>query len=87
MEFYLFCIFSSLAVLSSLMMIQSENPVHSLLFLVMVFCNAAGLFLLLEVEFLAMLLIIVYVGAIAVLFLFVLSTYFVPHFSFIFTVL
>lgn len=72
MEFVLFYLFSSLAILSGLMMIRSENPVHSLLFLVIVFCNGAGLLLLLEVDFLAMLFIIVYVGAIAVLFLFVL---------------
>ena len=71
MEFILFYIFSSLAVLSALMVIRAENPVHSVLFLVLVFFNSAGLLLLLEVEFLAMLFIIVYVGAIAVLFLFV----------------
>ena len=53
------------------MVIRAENPVHSVLFLVLVFFNSAGLLLLLEVEFLAMLFIIVYVGAIAVLFLFV----------------
>lgn len=71
MELILFYIFSSLAVISALMVIRSENPVHSVLFLVLVFFNSAGLLLLLEVEFLAMLFIVVYVGAIAVLFLFV----------------
>jgi len=53
------------------MVIQSENPIHSVLFLVLVFFNSSGLLLLLEAEFLAMLFIVVYVGAIAVLFLFV----------------
>jgi NADH-quinone oxidoreductase subunit J len=53
------------------MVISSRNPVYSVLFLVLVFCNAAGLLLLLETDFLAMLFLIVYVGAIAVLFLFV----------------
>jgi NADH-quinone oxidoreductase subunit J len=53
------------------MVIRSENPVHSVLFLILAFFNAAGLLLLLEVEFLAMLFIIVYVGAVVVLFLFV----------------
>lgn len=71
MEQILFYIFSSLAVVSALMVIRAENPVHSVLFLVLVFFNSAGLLLLLEVEFLAMLFIVVYVGAIAVLFLFV----------------
>jgi NADH-quinone oxidoreductase subunit J len=71
MEWILFAFFSGLALLSGVMVIRSEQSVHSLLFLVLVFFNAAGLLLLLEVEFLAMLFIIVYVGAIAVLFLFV----------------
>ena len=71
MELVLFFIFSSLAIISGLMVIRSENPVHSVLFLILVFFNTSGLLLLLEVEFLAMLFIIVYVGAIAVLFLFV----------------
>tara|TARA_B100000780_G_C20982325_1_gene392588 strand:- start:209 stop:832 length:624 start_codon:yes stop_codon:yes gene_type:complete len=70
-ELVLFYLFSSLAVISSLMVIRSENPVHSVLFLILAFFNASGLLLLLEVEFLAMLFIIVYVGAVAVLFLFV----------------
>ena len=67
----LFYIFSSIAIVSGIMVISSRNPMHSVLFLVLVFCNAAGLLILLEVEFLAMLFLVVYVGAIAVLFLFV----------------
>jgi NADH-quinone oxidoreductase subunit J len=70
-EALLFYIFSSIAIISGVMVISSRNPMHSVLFLVLVFCNAAGLLLLLETEFLAMLLLVVYVGAIAVLFLFV----------------
>ena len=70
-EILLFYIFSSIAIVSSLMLISARNPVHSVLFLVLVFCNAAGLLILLETEFLAMLFLVVYVGAIAVLFLFV----------------
>jgi len=70
-EALLFYIFSSIAVVSGIMVISSRNPVHSVLFLVLVFCNSAGLLILLETEFLAMLFLVVYVGAIAVLFLFV----------------
>jgi len=70
-EILLFYIFSSIAIVSSLMLISARNPIHSVLFLVLVFCNAAGLLILLETEFLAMLFLVVYVGAIAVLFLFV----------------
>lgn len=70
-EVILFYLFSSLAILCSIMVTNSRNPIYSVLFLVLVFCNASGLLLLLEVDFIAMLLIIVYVGAIAVLFLFV----------------
>ena len=70
-EILLFYIFSTLAVVSGGMLISARNPVHSVLFLVLVFCNAAGLLILLETEFLAMLFLVVYVGAIAVLFLFV----------------
>jgi len=70
-ETLFFYIFSSIAVVSAIMVISSRNPMHSVLFLVLVFCNAAGLLILLETEFLAMLFLIVYVGAIAVLFLFV----------------
>ena len=66
-----FYIFSGVAVLSALMVISAKNPVHSVLFLILSFVNAAGLFVLLGAEFLAMILLIVYVGAVAVLFLFV----------------
>ena len=66
--FYLFAI---LTCLSSFLVISSRNPVHSVLFLILAFFNAAGLFILLNAEFLAMLLVVVYVGAVAVLFLFV----------------
>src|SRR5262245_60602400 len=66
-----FYLFSILAVLAGLMVILARNPVHAVLFLILAFFNAAGLFVLLGAEFLAMLLVIVYVGAVAVLFLFV----------------
>ena len=66
-----FYLFSGIAVLSALMVISAKNPVHSVLFLILSFVNAAALFVLLGAEFLAMILIIVYVGAVAVLFLFV----------------
>ena len=66
-----FYIFSTVILLSSLMVITSKNPVHSVLFLILTFFNGAGLFIILHAEFLAMILIIVYVGAVAVLFLFV----------------
>ncbi|MBV8688119.1 MAG: NADH-quinone oxidoreductase subunit J [Alphaproteobacteria bacterium] len=66
--FYLFAI---IVVLSGAMTIAARNPVHSVLWLILAFFNAAGLFLTLGAEFIAMLLVIVYVGAVAVLFLFV----------------
>ena len=66
-----FYLFSAVGVASAFMVIASRNPVHSVLFLILAFVNAAGLFLLLGAEFLAMILIVVYVGAVAVLFLFV----------------
>ncbi|GEQ96694.1 NADH:ubiquinone oxidoreductase subunit J [Iodidimonas gelatinilytica] len=66
-----FYLFASITVFSGFMVIASRNPVHSVLFLILAFFNASGLFLLLGAEFLAMLLIIIYVGAVAVLFLFV----------------
>ena len=66
-----FYVFSLVAVLSALMVISARNPVHSVLFLILSFVNAAGLFVLLGAEFLAMILVVVYVGAVAVLFLFV----------------
>jgi len=68
LAFYLFAI---VLVLSSLMVISARNPVHSVLFLILTFFNSAGLFVLLGAEFIAFLMIIVYVGAVAVLFLFV----------------
>src|SRR4051812_15809628 len=67
----MFYIFSGLTVLSGLMVISSKNPVHCVLFLILAFFNAAGLFVLLGAEYIAMTLVIVYVGAVAVLFLFV----------------
>lgn len=70
-EQVIFYLFASILVGSSLAVITSRNPVHSVLFLILAFFNAAGLFILLGAEFLAMLLVIVYVGAVAVLFLFV----------------
>jgi NADH:ubiquinone oxidoreductase subunit 6 (subunit J) len=71
MEVLLFYILSSLALVSGALVVSARNPMHSILFLVLVFCNAAGLLLLLETDFLAMIFLIVYVGAIAVLFIFV----------------
>ena len=66
-----FYLFAGICVASAFMVIAARNPVHSVLFLILAFVNAAGLFLLLGAEFLAMILIVVYVGAVAVLFLFV----------------
>ena len=66
-----FYLFSAIAVASAVMVISARNPVHSVLFLILCFFNAAGLFILLGAEFLAMILVVVYVGAVAVLFLFV----------------
>ncbi|HJN22506.1 MAG TPA: NADH-quinone oxidoreductase subunit J [Rhodospirillales bacterium] len=68
LAFYMFAFF---AVAAGVMVISARNPVHSVLFLIFAFFNSAGLFVLLGVEFLAMVLIIVYVGAVAVLFMFV----------------
>jgi len=66
-----FYLFSAVAVLSAVMVVSARNPVHSVLFLILAFFNAAGLFVLLGAEFLAMILVVVYVGAVMVLFLFV----------------
>ena len=66
-----FYAFAGVAVASGVMVISARNPVHSVLFLILAFFNAAGLFVLMGAEFLAMILVIVYVGAVAVLFLFV----------------
>jgi NADH-quinone oxidoreductase subunit J len=66
-----FYLFSGIMIASAMMVVSSRNPVHSVLFLILAFVNAAGLFLLMGAEFLAMILVVVYVGAVAVLFLFV----------------
>lgn len=66
-----FYLFACVCIASAFMVIASRNPVHSVLFLILAFVNAAGLFLLMGAEFLAMILVVVYVGAVAVLFLFV----------------
>jgi NADH-quinone oxidoreductase subunit J len=66
-----FYLFAGVCVASAVMVIVSRNPVHSVLFLILAFVNASGLFMLLGAEFLAMILVVVYVGAVAVLFLFV----------------
>ncbi|MEK9596813.1 MAG: NADH-quinone oxidoreductase subunit J [Rhodospirillaceae bacterium] len=66
-----FYLFATVTVLSAVMVVTSRNPVHSVLFLILAFFNAAALFLLMGAEFIAMMLVVVYVGAVAVLFLFV----------------
>ena len=66
-----FYLFSTVAVAAAVMVISARNPVHSVLFLILAFFNGAGLFVLLGAEFLAMILVVVYVGAVAVLFMFV----------------
>ena len=66
-----FCLFAGVCVASAVMVIVSRNPVHSVLYLILAFVNASGLFILMGAEFLGMMLIVVYVGAVAVLFLFV----------------
>jgi NADH-quinone oxidoreductase subunit J len=66
-----FYAFAAVLIASAVMVVTSRNPVHSVLFLILAFFNAAGLFLIAGAEFLAMILVIVYVGAVAVLFLFV----------------
>ena len=66
-----FYLFAALTVVSAVMVILARNPVHAVLWLILSFFNAAGLFVLLGAEFLAMILVVVYVGAVAVLFLFV----------------
>ena len=67
----MFYVFAALAVAAGVLVVSSRNPVHSVLFLISAFFNSAGLFVLIGAEFLAMILVIVYVGAVAVLFLFV----------------
>lgn len=66
-----FYLFAGVLIVSALMVISARNPVHSVLFLILAFFNAAGLFVLLGAEFIGLILVIVYVGAVAVLFLFV----------------
>ena len=66
-----FYMFAFIAVTAAIVVISTRNPVHSVLFLILVFFNSAGLFVLLGAEFLAMILVVVYVGAVAVLFMFV----------------
>jgi NADH-quinone oxidoreductase subunit J len=68
---FFFYLFSVVMIASAFAVISARNPVHSVLFLILAFFNAAGLFILLGAEFLAMILVVVYVGAVAVLFLFV----------------
>ena len=68
LAFYLFAV---IAVASAVMVISARNPVHSVLFLILAFFNGAGLFVLMGAEFLAMILVVVYVGAVAVMFMFV----------------
>lgn len=70
-EAFFFWLFSGVLIISALAVITARNPVHSVLFLILAFVNAAGLFLLMGAEFLGLILIVVYVGAVAVLFLFV----------------
>ena len=66
-----FYVFAGVCVASAVMVIVSRNPVHSVLYLILAFVNASGLFIMMGAEFLGMMLIVVYVGAVAVLFLFV----------------
>ncbi|HEX5079475.1 MAG TPA: NADH-quinone oxidoreductase subunit J [Geminicoccaceae bacterium] len=70
-QMLVFYLFSAVTVAAGVMVISARNPVHSVLFLILAFFNSAGLFVLIGAEFLAMVLVIVYVGAVAVLFLFV----------------
>ncbi len=66
-----FYLFAAVTIVSGVMVVTSRNPVHSVLWLILAFFNSAGLFVLMGAEFLAMVLVVVYVGAVAVLFLFV----------------
>jgi NADH-quinone oxidoreductase subunit J len=70
-ELFIFYILAAVTVASGVMVISARNPVHSVLFLILAFFNSAGLFILIGAEFLAMILVVVYVGAVAVLFMFV----------------
>ena len=66
-----FYVFAAVAILAAVMVISARNPVHSVLYLILAFFNGAGLFVLMGAEFLAMILVVVYVGAVAVMFMFV----------------
>src|SRR4249920_1548441 len=68
---FFFYLFAAILLISATLVVSSRNPVHSVLFLILAFFNAAALFLIAGAEFLAMILVVVYVGAVAVLFLFV----------------
>ena len=70
-ELFIFYLLATVTVASGVMVISARNPVHSVLFLILAFFNSAGLFILIGAEFLAMILVVVYVGAVAVLFMFV----------------
>src|SRR6476620_7545399 len=70
-ELFVFYLLAAVAVASAVMVVSARNPVHSVLFLILAFFNSAGLFILIGAEFLAMILVVVYVGAVAVLFMFV----------------
>ncbi len=70
-ELFVWWMLALVAIASAVMVIAAKNPVHSVLFLILCFFNAAGMFVLIGAEFLAMILVVVYVGAVAVLFLFV----------------
>ena len=70
-ELFIFYLLAAVTVASGVMVVSARNPVHSVLFLILAFFNSAGLFILIGAEFLAMILVVVYVGAVAVLFMFV----------------
>ncbi len=70
-ELFVFYMLAAVTVASGVMVVSARNPVHSVLFLILAFFNSAGLFVLIGAEFLAMILVVVYVGAVAVLFMFV----------------
>src|SRR5215213_2700093 len=70
-QLLIFYLLAAVTVASAVMVVSARNPVHSVMFLILAFFNAAGLFVLIGAEFLAMILVVVYVGAVAVLFLFV----------------
>jgi NADH-quinone oxidoreductase subunit J len=71
MTFYFLLFFCIFSVICSFLIIVSKNPIHSILYLILVFCNVSFVFIILNIEFVALIFLIVYVGAIAVLFLFV----------------